>query len=102
MSPNTVLAEFFRTLPDIKQLQDLIVFLKNSSYNESYNSNYARELISNNIKSFFKRTTLLQNYSISEFDQSDLLFEFGQCVHITVDEYIKKIPVLIMLLHPKL
>ena len=92
MSPNTVLAEFFRTLPDIKQLQDLIVFLKNSSYNESYNSNYARELISNNIKSFFKRTTLLQNYSISEFDQSDLLFEFGQWVHITVDEYIKKNP----------
>ena len=90
MSGNIVLAEFYKKLPDIEMHINLIVYIKTDTNNENYNSNYARELIGTNIKIFFQRTTLLQEFSTSQISQSDLLFDFSQWVHMTVDEKIKK------------
>ena len=90
MSRTAVLAEFYNKLPDIQQHINLIVYIKTDTNNENYNSNYARELIGTNIRIFFQRTTLLQQFSTSDISQPDLLFDFSQWVHMIVDEEIKK------------
>ena len=97
MSRNTVLTEFYKKLPDIEQHVSLIVYIKTDTNNINYNSNYARELIGTNIRDFFQRTTLLQKFPTTEISQSELLFDFSQWVHMTVDEEIKKNVQIIML-----
>ena len=89
MSGNIVLAAFYNQLPDNEMLINLIAYIKKDTNNEHYNSDYARELISKNIIDFFERTTLLQQFPTSQMSQSNLLFDFSQWVHMTVDKKIK-------------